>query len=297
MTNNTLKFFVTHAGIFHADEVFATAMLRIAFPVYNLRRVFKVMPDMYSPNSIVYDIGGGELDHHTVQNREVNGCHPGTTIPYAACGLVWRKYGDQILHAIGIHQNTADIQAVVESMLVIGIDAVDNGVAKTGDGMTISMAIKQFNPTWDSNAIADTQFHHAVEFADVVLRNTINSAKSVVEARNVVKDAIAKAEDPTIIVLDHYVPWQNVVIDESASALYVVFPALRGGYNIQGVPAEHGSFETRKPLPEAWRGQSQETLAELTGIENLTFCHASGFLAAASTLEDAIAVAKIAVEA
>lgn len=89
----------THNGIFHADDVFAAALLGLMAEEISVTRG----GDTEVPESgdwIVFDIGGGELDHHSVENKERNGTHPGTDIPYAACGLVWKKYYREILEAM-----------------------------------------------------------------------------------------------------------------------------------------------------------------------------------------------------
>ena len=51
----------THAGKFHADDVFATALLQILRPDIKITRGF-VVPDDF--DGIVYDIGFGMFDHH-----------------------------------------------------------------------------------------------------------------------------------------------------------------------------------------------------------------------------------------
>ena len=59
---------ITHNGKFHADEVFATAFLMIAFSKCEFvwKRVSQV-PFNYNddtPNVIIYDIGNGKYNHH-----------------------------------------------------------------------------------------------------------------------------------------------------------------------------------------------------------------------------------------
>lgn len=76
----------THAGKFHADDVFATALLQIVRPDIKITRGF-VVPDDF--DGIVYDIGFGMFDHHQ-EPRETrpNG------VPYAAsvcCGGCWGR--------------------------------------------------------------------------------------------------------------------------------------------------------------------------------------------------------------
>ena len=75
----------THAGKFHADDVFATALLQIIRPDIRITRGF-VVPDDF--DGIVYDIGFGMFDHHQ-EPRE----YRANGIPYAAFGLLWRVLG------------------------------------------------------------------------------------------------------------------------------------------------------------------------------------------------------------
>ena len=75
----------THAGKFHADDVFATALLQILRPDIKITRGF-VVPDGF--DGIVYDVGFGMFDHH----QEPRECRP-NGVPYAALGLLWRVLG------------------------------------------------------------------------------------------------------------------------------------------------------------------------------------------------------------
>src|SRR5574344_1144389 len=79
----------THAGKFHADDVFASALLRKINPDINITRGNSV-PDGFE--GLVFDIGRGEFDHHQNDSRvRENG------IPYAAFGLLWEQIGDVLL--------------------------------------------------------------------------------------------------------------------------------------------------------------------------------------------------------
>lgn len=79
----------THGGVFHADDVFATALLKILNPDIKILRGFSV-PEGFM--GIVYDIGGGKYDHHQRGSRvRENG------IPYAAFGLLWERFGQELL--------------------------------------------------------------------------------------------------------------------------------------------------------------------------------------------------------
>ena len=56
---------ITHAGTFHADDVFATAFLIkiIENPIICRINNFN---DGIKTDAIVYDIGGGKFDHHQI---------------------------------------------------------------------------------------------------------------------------------------------------------------------------------------------------------------------------------------
>ena len=91
MKNNIskIKNAFTHGGIFHADDVFATALLKILNPDILVTRGNQI-PDNFE--GIIYDIGGGEFDHHQKEKRiRENG------VPYAAFGLLWEKNGEEIV--------------------------------------------------------------------------------------------------------------------------------------------------------------------------------------------------------
>ena len=74
---------LTHSGKFHADDVFASALLRICYPGIEIRRTFEI-PEGF--DGLIFDIGGGRFDHHqTGAPVRPNG------VPYAAFGLLWRE--------------------------------------------------------------------------------------------------------------------------------------------------------------------------------------------------------------
>jgi uncharacterized UPF0160 family protein len=83
----------THDGRFHADEIFALAVLNIVFPDLEIVRsrdekVYKNV-DIIVDVDHVYDAENLIFDHHQrnfALKRE-------SGIPYASFGLVWKQYG------------------------------------------------------------------------------------------------------------------------------------------------------------------------------------------------------------
>jgi len=57
------------------------------------------------------------------------------------------------------------------------------------------------------------------------------------------------------------------------------------------VPEAEGSFVSRLPLPEPWRGLRNEELSKLCQIPQCIFAHANGFIGGNNTMEGALAMA------
>merc|ERR1712117_908697 len=97
-----------------------------------------------------------------------------------------------------------------------------------------------------------------------------------------------------IVVFDNICPpWKDHLYAlESEKILYVLYSdSTNGSWRIQCVPISEGSFASRRPLPEAWRGIRDEKLSQLTGIDGGIFVHASGFIGGNSTFEGAMKMA------
>ena len=290
--------YITHGGIFHGDEVFATVILakvaKLQGKDFKLARVFKV-PENLSDDVIVYDIGGGAFDHH---QKGGNGVRM-NEVPYASCGIVWREFGD-ILTADSPNPNL--VWSIVENTLIQGVDAVDNGSLPKMDYparvLSVSSFISTFNPLWDSCEESDEAFKKAVTMAEIIFDNVLESAKAKARAEKLIEDAIEKSEGG-VMVLERFAPWQEFIFSsanpKAKDIFFVVFPSNRGGYNWQGVPECPGSFNLRKPTPQEWWGLPIHELKKVTGIATATFCHNNGFLGAAETLEDTIKMARLAV--
>lgn len=257
----------THGGRFHADDVFSTALLMLLEPSFKVERG-NIPPT--DDSVLVYDIGGGDFDHHQSDTpvRE-NG------IPYAAFGLLWRAYGNTL---------TANPSLVTafDTSFVAPLDENDNN----GTHHALAAAFAAMNPTWenDDRAASDAAFFEAVAIAKTMLSAAIAHLNAAYKADAAVQEALQTMRHQ-IVVLPQYMPWEKVLIPTEAKL--VIFPSARGGYNLQGVPPQVGSRDVKVFAPMAWRGLEGEALAEASGIQGLRFCHKSGFLAAADTMEAA----------
>ena len=295
-TNVTQATVITHSGTFHSDEVLATVILEKVLGNITICRTFKV-PEELADDVIVYDIGFGMYDHH---QKGGNGARE-NGVPYAAAGLIWKDFGRQLVTDTC---NPDLVWNLIDRDLIQGIDATDNGkipkVDYPAQAMTFSQAISSFNPNWDSEMSTDDAFAKAVEFAKIVFDNVLANTVSKANAQDIVDEAIESSVN-NIMVLDRFVPWQEFIFsstnNKASDILFVVFPSNRGGYNWQCVPDALGSFGMRKADPDEWKGLRDLELQNVTGVATASFCHPEGFIGGATTLEDAIALAKLAVEA
>jgi uncharacterized UPF0160 family protein len=288
---------VTHNGIFHADDVFAAAVIKMI----DRKAVFHRTRNLGEVGhaDIVFDVGGvydpatGKFDHH---QRGGAGARP-NGIKYAAFGLVWHKFGPGLVGE--------EVAQMVDARLVQVVDAGDNGQEISTpaiDGVHpygVSKVISSFNPSWhESKCVTGDTFQQAVDFALSILVRTITMCEGEILARDRVRAAItgAKAMGTRVIILNIFCPWQQVAIEES-DALFVLYPAETGDtWMVQCIPPAMGSFEKRKPLPAAWAGLRGSALADVTGVGDAVFCHPGCFICGAETLNGALRLAELALE-
>ncbi len=287
----TTKVIATHNGSFHADDVFAVAALKTLYPSAEILRTRDL--DLLAKADIVLDVGGiydadtDRFDHH---QRGGAGARD-NGIPFSSFGLMWQKYGLQLCG------NNPEVTHAVDKNLVSVIDAIDCGhVDGPLTGVSLSQTISMFNPTWEEQGDFDACFQEAVAFASRVLARFIAAAQGGINAKSIVADAIAKAEDPRIIVLKQYTPWKTTVLNLSQEALFVVYPSETGAWRIQTVPVELGSFVDRKKLPAAWAGLSDQALQDVTGLEDAMFCHNGLFIAGCQSFDSTMKMAEMAIQ-
>ena len=100
-------------------------------------------------------------------------------------------------------------------------------------------------------------------------------------------------------------PWKDHLYTLEAEqpdadkVLYVLYPEHEhegAKWRVQAVSISKDSFESRKPLPDNWRGLRDNQLSAISGIQGCIFAHASGFIGGNKTREGALDMAKKAIE-
>jgi len=223
--------------------------------------------------------------------------------------VIWEKVYESFIEALDAHDN--------------GISAYDPKAIAAAElkknfsdgGFTLGAMVSRLNPNWNDPTPTDPiQAQKAEDEKFLVASNRIGEefsrdldyyTKSWLPARGIVHSAYAQRLDHDksgrILVFEgQSVPWKDHLYtleeqeDGEAKVLYVLYPekpTADAKWRIQAVPVSKDSFESRKPLPEAWRGFRDEKLDEITGIDGGVFVHAAGFIGGNKTFEGAKAMA------
>lgn len=262
----------THSGVFHADDVFSSALLMLINPKIKIERTFNP-PE----GSFHYDIGGGEYDHHDKEKMQYR--DEEKEYPYASFGLLWRDLGPYLTDEKGVIN--------IDNCLVKDIDRTDN-LGQQAHPNSLSAAIGIFNPSWkdrEDESITEENFDKAVAMAYGILSHKLQLLKDEAEAVEIVETMMSDNEH--VLVMDTYVPWKNTVLEnESWNGHFALYPSMRGGYNLEVIPMSKKDGTPRIPFPEEWWGHPENL------PEGATFCHASGFLLAVEGKEIGLQIAK-----
>ncbi len=279
--------FVTHAGNFHADDVFSTAFMEKLYGDITLIRLKDYKDD---GTKLTYDIGLGKFDHHGPNpKKRLNG----TT--YCGFGLLWQEFGLEYLTKINV-PNPEKTKEVFDYLLVNSIDAIDNGEYNLNSDYNIYMLddiISLFRPSYDTKEDEDTCFLQAVEFAKIIFDLVLKDSIKKVQVLNIIKEKIPSIKNKTLI-LDEYIPYEYAIFNLNLDVDFVIYPSNRGGYAIHTVPTTYKGFIAKTPFPKAWAGLRGEQLAKVCGVKTAQFCHNKLFLATSDTLEDAQKLANLA---
>ncbi|MEX0931898.1 MAG: MYG1 family protein [Candidatus Paceibacterota bacterium] len=296
---------VTHNGGFHADDIFGTAVLLLAFKREGIPRdaihiVRTRDVSVIEKGDYVLDVGGEydpkrkRFDHHQVggAGKRENG------ISYASFGLLWKEYGTILC-------GSEEVANRIDEKLVAPTDADDNGddiFTSVYSGVapyTISSYVASKVPTWkEVEDSEDDVFLELLSFAESLIEREISVGKDRSEGNRIAEDAYTSASDKRLLVLDQFIPWKRVA-EKYKDILFVVLPDRNplNGWHVYTVRKNDTGFENRKNLPEAWGGLRDTEMAEVTGVSDAFFCHNKLFIAATKTKEGALALAQLALDA
>lgn len=321
----------THDGTFHCDEALACHMLRTlprfsASPIIRTRNpsVLSTL-DLLVDVGAVYDPSAQRFDHHqrTFASTFAD-APPRNRTKLSSAGLVYKHFGREVIQQLLEKQKLSvdqpDLDRVfhkVYDSFVEAVDAIDNGVpryysekpARYELSTDLASRVGRLNPEWwEKNPDQDANFLKAVkltgtEFDDCVVR----VARSWLPARAIVATAMkGRSEDDAsgrVVVMREWAPWKEHLYElereqgKVGEVLYVVYKDMTGAsWRVQCVPVEGADFESRKKLPESWRGVRDDELSKIAGITKCVFVHAAGFIGGNLEFEGAMEMARKAIE-
>jgi len=236
----------------------------------------------------------------------------------------------------GLPEGSEEVDVLYEKLysdFIEALDAHDNGISVydakdtaslrkrfNDSGINLGSLVGDLNHDWSESPSSpeeaqqreDARFLEASHLMGTAFLRKLDSAhKGWLPARSVVHAAFAarKEHDPRgrILSLPQSLPWKDHLYTvesaqstpEDEKALYVLYPEgpnEGARWRIQAVGVSGDSFESRKALPEDWRGVRDEELDKVTGIEGCVFVHASGFIGGNESFKGAMAMARKAVE-
>ncbi|KAI0004305.1 metal-dependent protein hydrolase [Russula compacta] len=315
----------THNGTFHCDEALAVYMLRLteAYRDADVKRTRD--PNTLDTCDVVVDVGAvydeskQRFDHHQRSFEEVFG--HGFTTKLSSAGLVYKHFGREIVsNQLQLPPDDARVESLWLKLyreFIEALDGIDNGISQYPSGLQpkyrnrtdLSSRVGWLNPAWneplDSQTV-DAQFLKASQLAGEEFLGRLNYyGQSWLPARDLVLAAITQRAnvEPSgrIVVFEQYAPWkehlfeleQELAVPAHAQPFYVIYPDETGGnWRVQAIPVSPESFESRKALPEPWRGVRDDDLSGIAGIDGCIFVHASGFIGGNKTKGGALEMAK-----
>lgn len=290
-----------------------------------------------------YDPARNRFDHH---QRSFSTTFPNHNTKLSSAGLVFMHFGRAIIaQHTSLPLDDPGVDLLYEKLysdFIEALDANDNGISVydpaavsaaglekrfKDTGITLSSLVGDFNFA-DQNGgqqDEDALFEQASKFiGEVFLRKLRDASSSWLPARSKVGAAYEarKAVHPSgkiMVIEQSRVPWKEHLSNFEKEAgggpeqqvYYVIYPESadeNSKWRVQCVPVAEGSFESRKPLPERWRGERDENLDKILADESVQagspsvpsgaiFVHATGFIGGHQTREGALAMAVRSLEA
>ena len=224
-------------------------------------------------------------------------------------GILWRKVYTDFVEALDAHDNGISVYDPRDTQ---GLQKrfYDGGIglgSLVGDLNAWSDEEERGELSPDQVQKAeDDRFLQASELmGSVFLRKLKYYHRNWLPARSEVREVYAARKrndlEGKIMAFERGVPWKDHLYTLEAEnpneqpVVYVLYPEGQhedSRWRIQAVPVTKDSFESRKPLPEAWRGMRDDDLDKVTGVEGGIFVHASGFIGGNKSRQGAMAMAK-----
>jgi uncharacterized UPF0160 family protein len=268
---------ITHSGLFHADEVFAVALLQKYllqnFNIVRTRDQNIINEGLENPQVFVIDVGLKS------EPENLNFDHHQNSLPIASNMLVF----DWLIES----EKISNLLAKELRLFMQGISIFDTGyndIIKKWDDFNpyhqfrnLSGIISGFNRNPNDANIQDSQFNEAVKFASIILENEIFSAWERVKAHQIWEDRKILKNGRVLQFSEFCQLWKEN--SKGSDVEFAIMPASPTQWNI--ISIESGQF----PLPE-----EQVLKSWLSDESNFVFAHKGRFIAGFKTLESCLEI-------
>ena len=231
--------------------------------------------------------------------------------------ILWNKLYEEFIEALDAHDNGISVYPASET----------KGLQKrfNDSGINLGSLVGDLNNDFEeeegvggaktveeAQAAEDARFLSASSLMGTTFLRKLNYYwKAWLPARTLVRETYAKRKEydgkGRIMVFPKGCPWKDHLYtleaeeggEESEKVLYVLYPESEhegSKWRVQAVGESKDSFESRKALPEVWRGVRDEELSAKSAIDGCIFVHASGFIGGNLTGAGALAMAQKAIE-
>jgi len=268
---------VTHSGPFHADEVFAYALLRVILGE-PLDLVRTRDPRVIADADLVIDVGGAydperrRFDHH---QRSYHGA-----LSSAGMVLRWLEHMGNV---------SSGFARQLRQDWVEYIDAVDTGRRRPGGGVPcISSIVAVLADQASSPEEMDTGFVEATKMCEGILRGLCVREHAYRLASSVVPEAMrcAEASGSRVLVFGQHQKWQRAYFEHGGAhhpSDFVLYPDADGTWVLICIPDERRALGCRRALPSEWAGLAGEQLVNVAAVPGALFCHKNRFMAGFSS--------------
>lgn len=265
----------------HADDVCATALLRILFEDLNqtpckLVKTFTPAEDGYideTEDTVIYDIGLGIYDHHQAKDNDPFGLlesrfkEDGSK--YSSTGLIWKEIGHILVPEEYVDEFYNNV--------LLYIDQQDNGEAFN----PLSTLIRHMNYYNEKNKYEC--FELSVNMMRTMFTASFNMYTKQHNETEEIKEIINSREDDICLVSDKY--YAGLAAEASKLEIpFIVYPDARDNTGIKY------SFKTVTPIDGEMTDHILDIPDEVRKWEGVTFLHPSCFLGTAVTKARAIEI-------
>ncbi len=195
------------------------------------------------------------------------------------------------------------------------VDGQDNGINQYPDDVTPKYVnttsypnrVARLNPEWcEPSACQSERFKLALDVAENEFLDQLKFIAFVyLPGYSLVKEAFERRFEThpsgKLLYFDFGFPWKSHLnkleeeckLKDDEKVLFAVVKNSSQDYRLTTIPASEGSFKFRKGIAKDWRGLELSKLTEISGIEDIIFVHATGFIGGAKTKESVFKMVEV----